>query len=292
MDRLAARGERGGAPRPVPVPGHAARRGAARGPLPVPVRRIRRAGLGVRARRRAAHGRADLRPDLGADGCRARRRPAARRPGHRGARRRAVRHRPRRGPVRPAAAGRGSGPGRGRRPAPGRPAALAPAGLGRRRRRAQRVRRLPGRGGLPRRLVPQPVLVPAGRLRRRAAVPGHPRPDAARQPAHEHGVREVLQLAAGAEPGLPGGHAARVRRRRRGARRTGTLRSRVRPAPPGRRGVRAEPAGQHRPADPTPAERDLICAACTAAQMALNLAVYRRCRGPRGSGSLAPREAS
>jgi hypothetical protein len=209
-----------------------------------------------------------------------------------------VRHRPRRGPVRPDAAGRGSGPGRSRgtrRPAPGRPAALAPAGLGRRRRRAQRVRRLPGRGGLPRRLVPQPVLVPARRIRRRAAVPGHPRPDAARQPAHEHGVRKVLQLAAGAEPGLPGGHAARVRRRRRDARRTGTLRSRLRPAPPGRRRVRAEPAGRHCPADPAgpaPAERDLTDAACTAAQMALNLAIYGRYRGPRGGGSLAPREAS
>src|SRR6202022_3701554 len=47
--------------------------------------------------------------------------------------------------------------------------------------------------------VPAPVLVPPGRLRRRAARPGYPRPDAARQPAYEHGRREVLQLAAGTE---------------------------------------------------------------------------------------------
>ena len=105
----------GRAPRALPVPGHAAGRGAARRAVPVPLGRVRRAGLGVRARGRPAHGRAHLRADLGADGGRTRRPPAARRPGHRGTRRGPVRHRPRRGQVRPAAAGRRSGPGRSRR---------------------------------------------------------------------------------------------------------------------------------------------------------------------------------
>ena len=71
------------APRALPVPGHAAGRGAARRAVPVPVGGIGRAGLGVRAGGRPAHVRADLRADLGADGRRTRRRPAARRPGHR-----------------------------------------------------------------------------------------------------------------------------------------------------------------------------------------------------------------
>ena len=57
---------------------------------------------------------AHLRADLGADGGRTRRPPAARRPGHRRTRRGPVRHRPRRGQVRPDAAGRRSGPGRNR----------------------------------------------------------------------------------------------------------------------------------------------------------------------------------
>ena len=121
----------GRAPRALPVPGHAAGRGAARGEVPVPVRGVRRARLGVRARGRSAHGRAHIGADLGADGRRARRRPAARWPGHRGARRGPVRHRPRRGPVRPDAAGRRAGPGRHRGHPPGRAAAVAPPGPGR-----------------------------------------------------------------------------------------------------------------------------------------------------------------
>ena len=99
--------------------------------------------------------------------------------------------------------------GTGRHP-PGRAAAVAPPGLGRRRRHPGRVRRVARRMGLSRRVVPAPVLVPPGRLRRRPALPGHPRPDGACQPAHEHGLREVLHLAGGAEPGLPGGNAARL----------------------------------------------------------------------------------
>ena len=244
----------GRAPRPVPVPGHAARRGAARPAVPVPFGRVGRARLGVRARGRPAHGRADLRADLGADGRRARRPDAARRPGHRRARRGPVRHRPRRGPVRPDAAGRrpGSGarpgPRQRRRYPPGGAAAVAPPGLGGGRRRQVRVRRVARRVGLSRRVVPAPVLVPPGRLRRRPAVPGHPRPDAAREPAHEHGVREVLHLARGAEPGLPGGHAARLRRGRRVPGRPRSAGA-GRP-PPGRGGLRPEPQRRHEPSEP------------------------------------------
>ena len=179
---------------------------------------------------------------MGAGG---RRRPAARWPGRRRARRGPVRHRPRRGPVRPAAAGRRAGPGRDTEHPPGRAAPVAPPGLGRRRRHAGRVRRVARRVGLSRRVVPAPVLVPPGRLRRRAALPGHPRPDGACEPAHEHGLREVLHLAGGAEPGLPGGHAARLQRRRRLPGRPGS-----RPAPPGRRGLRPEPQRRHGPTAP------------------------------------------
>ena len=68
------------------------------------------------------------------------------------------------------------------------------------RRRAIRLRRVAGRAGLSGRLVPQPVLVPPGHATATCCSPGHPRPDAARQPAHPHGVREVLHLAAGPEP--------------------------------------------------------------------------------------------
>ena len=106
---------------------------------------------------------AHLRADLGADGGRTRRPPAARRPGHRRARRGPVRHRPRRGQVRPDAAGRRPGPGRGRRYPPGGPAAVAAPGLGRRRRRPERVRRVARRVGVSRRVVPAPVLVPPRR---------------------------------------------------------------------------------------------------------------------------------
>ena len=266
MDRLGRRRRRRAA-RAVPVPGHAGGRGAAREPVPVPLGRVRRAGLGLRTRGRPAHGRADLRAGVGADGRRARRPAAARRPGHRRARRGPVRHRPGRGPVRPVAAGRGTGPGRGRGDPAGRSAALAARRVGSGRRCPLGVRRVPSRGGVSRRLVPQPALVPAGRVRRRAARPGHLRPDAARQPAHEHGVREVLQLAAGAEPGLPGGNAACVRRRGRPAGRPGPDQG---PAP-GRSGLRAEPAGRYRA--PAATERDLTGAASTGAQAALNLAL-------------------
>ena len=55
VGRMAARPGR--APRALPVPGHAAGRGAARRAVPVPFGRVRRAGLGVRARGRPAHGR-------------------------------------------------------------------------------------------------------------------------------------------------------------------------------------------------------------------------------------------
>ena len=140
-----------------------------------------------------------------------------------------------------------------RRYPPGGAAAVAPPGLGGGRRRQVRVRRVARRVGPSRRVVPAPVLVPPGRLRRRPAVPGHPRPDAARQPAHEHGVREVLHLARGAEPGLPGGHAARLRRGRRvpgRPRSAGAGRS-----PPGRGGLRPEPQRRHEPSEPAePAE--------------------------------------
>ena len=70
------------------------------------------------------------------------------------------------------------------------------------------------------------------------------------EPAYEHGLREVLHLAGGAEPGLPGGHAARLQRRRRLPGRPGS-----RPAPPGRRGLRPEPQRRHHPADPSPRPR-------------------------------------
>ena len=115
----------------------------------------------------------------------------------------------------------------------------------------------PAEGVVPRRLVPQPVLVPAGRARRRPALPGHPRPDGARQPAHEHGVREVLHLAPGAEPGFHRGDPAGLRCRGRGARRTRSGQSRSGPEAPGRRGIRPDPAGRHRPAVRAAAERDL-----------------------------------
>ena len=153
----------GRAPRALPVPGQAAGRGAARRAVPVPFGRVRRAGLGVRARGRPAHGHAHLRADLGADGRRTRRPPAARRPGHRGARRGPVRHRPRRGQVRPDAAGRRAVPDGAGGTRPGGPAAVAAPGLGRRRRRPGRVRRLARRVGVSRRVVPAPVLVPPRR---------------------------------------------------------------------------------------------------------------------------------
>ena len=190
---------------------------------------------------------AHVRADLGADGRRARRRPAPRWPGHRRTRRGPVRDRPRRGPVRPDAAGRRAGSGRDRGHPPGRAAPVAPPGLGRRLRRAGRVRRLARRVGVSRRLVPEPVLVPPGRLRRRAARPGHPRPDAARQPAHEHGLREVLHLAGGAEPGLPRGRAARLRRRGRVPGRPGPHRG---PPSPGRGGIWPEPQRRYLPGRP------------------------------------------
>ena len=120
-----------------------------------------------------------------------------------------------------------------------------------------RLRRLACRGVVPRRLVPQPVLVPARRARRRPALPGHPRPDGAREPPHEHGVREVLHLAPGAEPGLHRGDPAGLRCRGRGARRTRSGQSRPGPEAPGGRGIRPEPAGRHRSAARAAAERDL-----------------------------------
>ena len=46
------------------------------------------------------------------------------------------------------------------------------------------VRRTDNEEVLPGRLVPQPVLVRAGPRRRRAGLPGHPRPDGLRQPRH------------------------------------------------------------------------------------------------------------
>src|SRR6478609_1570351 len=126
---------------------------------------------------------------------------------------------------------------------------MAAPGLGRRRRHQERVRRLARRAGVSRRVVPAPVLVPPRRLRRRSPGPGYLRPDAARQPAHRHGLREVLHLAGRAESGLPGGHAARLRRRRRvpgrprspGSRRAPAGRGRLRPQPPRRHGAATAP---------------------------------------------------
>ena len=95
------------------------------------------------------------------------------------------------------------------------PRPVAARRLGGQRRGALAVPRVAERAVLPGWLVPQPVLVPARRARRRAALPGHPRPDGAREPSYGHRVREAVELARADQPGVPPGHAARLRRRRR-----------------------------------------------------------------------------
>ena len=196
-------------------------RGAARRAVPVPLGRDRRAGLGVRARRRPADGRADLDADLAADGCRARRRDHLRRPRHRRARRRPVRDRARPGPVRADAARRRRGAGR-RRTAPVtvvRPAGCAgpwavDADV------AVGVRGVAGRAVVARRLVPQPVLVPS---RRATAMCCCAWASTARWCTVSRRTRTVCVKFStwpdAQNPRLPAGHAARLRRRRRVPRR-------------------------------------------------------------------------
>ena len=112
------------------------------------------------------------------------------------------------------------------------------------RRHPRRLRRLHERSGLPRRLVPQPVLVQPAPARRRPDLPGHQRADALRQPGHAHRRREDLVLAGRAGRGDAAGHAGRLRRGGRGAdgRRPSRRCSPARPAwPRASRGVARPP---------------------------------------------------
>ena len=82
-------------------------------------------------------------------------------------------------------------------------------------RRSRRVRELGERAGPARRLVSQPVLVRAGKHRRRTPVSGHPRSDGPRRPGDPDGGRQAVVLAGGAERRPSHRHGAGVRRGRR-----------------------------------------------------------------------------
>ena len=136
-------------------------------------------------------------------------------------------HCPRRGPVRPAPAGR-----RSRRGPSGRAARLVRRRLVGGPRRPLGLRGLPRRGRAARRLVPQPALGGPRAARRRHPLPGHLRSARPGRPGHANGDGEALLLALGAGPRPPLRHAARVRRRGRGALGPdGAPRPAVRPAP-------------------------------------------------------------
>ncbi len=96
-----------------------------------------------------------------------------------------------------------------------------------RRPRSLRVR-LPSR-----RVVPQPVLVPAPGTRRRPALPGHPRADGIRQPGHGHGGRQAVLVAGRSVTGDAARHAAGFRRGRRHSRRARWARRDTAARPPG-----------------------------------------------------------